>query len=211
MSEENETGAEMHLTKGRLEGLSDGIFAFAMTLLVIGLNLPDKASIVQTPEFATGVILSLYSDFFHYVLAFLILGAFWLGHHIQYHSIHHIDRVFVWINLVTMMFVALLPFSTSFAGDFPDVPLGAIIFDLNLLAIGLGMFLQCYYATEGRRLVEPTTKPGYIRKMRYRSLILPLVSFVCILVALTGSTWSSSLYMSTPFVKIAFDRMSAAW
>ena len=73
MTEENRS-EEPHLTKGRLEALSDGIFAFAMTLLVIGLNLPDKATMVQSNEFALHILLSLYSDFFHYVLAFLSWG-----------------------------------------------------------------------------------------------------------------------------------------
>jgi uncharacterized membrane protein len=209
MAEENETGEEMHLTKGRLEGLSDGIFAFAMTLLVIGLNLPDKTSIVQTPEFAAHVLSSLSSDFLHFLLAFLILGAFWLAHHVQYHSIRHIDRVFVWINLATMLFVSLLPFSTSYAGDFPDVPLGAVVFDLNLFAIGMGMLLQWLYATHNHRLIEPMVKDSYIRQLRYHILIIPCVSVVCILVALTGNTWSSAIYMFMPFVKIAVDRFLA--
>ena len=89
----------MHLTKSRLEGLTDGIFAFAMTLLVIGLNLPDKATLVQSTEFATNFLFSLYSDFFHYVLAFLILGAFWLIHHVELHPVQRMNRMFVWLNL----------------------------------------------------------------------------------------------------------------
>ena len=154
MIEENEVVEEMHLTKGRLEALSDSIFAFAMMLLVIGLNLPDKATLVQSNEFALHFLLSLYSDFFHYILAFLILGAFWLSQHQQFQSVRVPDKIFIWINLVTLMFVALLPFSTSFSGDFSHATLGAMVFEANLFAIGMGMTCQWWNATDYNRLLS---------------------------------------------------------
>nr|WP_320161755.1 TMEM175 family protein [uncultured Methanoregula sp.] len=206
MAEEKDTVEELHLTKGRLEALSDGIFAFAMTLLVIGLNLPDKATLVQSNAYALHFLSSLYSDFFHYVLAFLILGAFWLSQHQQFHSVRVPDKTFIWINLVTLMFVALLPFSTSFSGDFSGASLGAMIFEANLFAIGMGMSIQWWYATKGCRLTESTLKPAYIRGVLVGNLVVPVVSVVCILVALTGSLWSSALYMTLPFVDYAVDR-----
>jgi uncharacterized membrane protein len=205
MTEENRS-EEPHLTKGRLEALSDGIFAFAMTLLVIGLNLPDKATLVQSNEFALHILLSLYSDFFHYVLAFLILGAFWLSQHQQFHSVRVPDKTFIWINLVTLMFVALLPFSTSFSGDFPGASMGAIVFEVNLFAIGIGMTCQWWYATTGCRLAESTLKPAYVRRVLIGNLVVPTISVIGILIALTGSLWSSALYMTLPVVEYLIDR-----
>jgi len=194
------------LTKGRLEALSDGIFAFAMTLLVLGLSIPEKTTLVQSDAYALQLLFSLRPDFFHYVLAFLILGAFWIGHHIELNSVRGIDRTFVWINLLTLLFVALLPFSTSFSGDLSDVPVGAMVFEANLLSIGMGMFCQWQYATKDHRLTSPSLKPAYIRKVSTRTLIVPGVSVLCILVALTGSTWSTALYMTLPFVGYAVGR-----
>jgi len=196
----------MHLTKSRLESLSDGIFAFTMTLLVIGLNLPDKASVIQTPEYAAHVLLSLHSDFFHYVLAFLILGAFWLSHHIGVHPLCALNRGYVWFNLGTLLFVALLPFTTSFSGDFSDVPFGAIVFELNLLAIGMGMYFQWIYATGNYRLVEPGLDRNFIRHGGLRTLVVLAVSLIAILVALTGNLYSTVLYMFIPFVHYGIPR-----
>jgi uncharacterized membrane protein len=207
MSGENSGSEESHLTKGRLEALSDGIFAFAMTLLVIGLNLPDKATLVQSNAFAWQFLLSLRSDFFHYILAFLILGAFWLSQHRQFHSVRVPDKIFIWINLVTLMFVALLPFSTSFSGDFPDASLGAMVFEANLFALGIGMSTQWWYATKGNRLTETALRPVYARRVLMGNLVVPGVSVVALLVALTGSLWSTALYMTLPFVDYAVDRI----
>lgn len=200
MPEETAAFEAMHLTKSRLEGLSDGIFAFSMTLLVIGINLPDKAAIVQSPAYAARTLFAIYPDFFHYVLAFLILGAFWLSHHVALHPVKSLDRAFVWLNLATLLFVALLPFSTSFAGDFPNVPLGAIVFEANLLVIGMGMVAQWRYATAGSRLVEQDLDPHFTRHVGHMTLIVPALSAAGILIALTGNLYSQSVYMLTPLV-----------
>ena len=66
MPEETDRKGVPYLTKARLEAITDGIFAFAMTLLVINLLLPDKTNLVQTNDYALHTLLSLYSSFFHY-------------------------------------------------------------------------------------------------------------------------------------------------
>jgi uncharacterized membrane protein len=204
MTKQYKEAEAMYLTKSRLESLTDGIFAFSMTLLVIGLNLPDKATIVQSTPFVTNLLFSLYSDFFHYVLAFLILGAFWLSHHVELHPLRALDRTYVWLNLGTLLFVAMLPFSTSFSGDFPGVPLGAMVFELNLFAIGMGMFFQWKYATRNDRLVEPGMTQGFIRKMSNRTLVVPFVSLAGVCIAISGSTWSTVIYLFVPVIKYLF-------
>lgn len=198
----------MYLTKGRLEGLSDGIFAFAMTLLVVGLSLPDKSAIVQSTGYATALLVSLESDFLHYVLAFLILGAFWLSHHSQLHLVKSVDRVYIWINLSMLLCVALLPFTTSFSGDFPKVPVGAIVFELNLFCIGMAMFFQWLYATRGNRLVGQAADQRYIRYVLISNLAVPAVSVAGIMIALTGSTWSTIIYLALPFIGYAVYRLA---
>jgi len=202
MTEEPSSFEAMHLTKSRLESLSDGIFAFAMTLLVISIDLPDKSQFVQSPAYATHLLLSLYSDFFHFVLAFLILGAFWLSHHVLVHPVKGLDRIFVWLNLGTLLFVSLLPFSTSFAGDLHGTSIGALVFEANLLAIGMGMFFQWKYATGNLRLVEPDMETRVIRHVTISTLVVPSLSFLGILIALTGNQYSQMVYMLVPVIAI---------
>ena len=98
------------------------------------------------------------------------------------------------------MFVALLPFSSSFSGAFSGIPVGAMVFESNLLVIGTGLSLQWWYATSGNRLTESTLKPAYIRKIRFRNLVVPAVSIVGIMFALAGNTWSTAIYMTLPIV-----------
>jgi len=210
MNEETAAFEAMHLTKSRLESLSDGIFAFAMTLLVIGINLPDKSVIVQSQAYASHLLLSLSSDFLHYVLAFLILGAFWLSHHVLLHPLKSMDRVFVWLNLGTLLFVALLPFSTSFSGDLPDASIGAMVFEINLLAIGMGMFFQWKYATKDHRLVEPGLPSRFIRQVSIHNLVVPSISLLGLIIALTGSLYSQMVYLLIPLVAYGISRWDNA-
>jgi uncharacterized membrane protein len=105
------------------------------------------------------------------------------------------------------MFVALLPFSTSFSGDFPGVPIGAMVFETNLFAIGMGMFFHWFYATHDHRLVDLTLDPEYIRAARYNNLMVPVVSLVGIAIALTGATWSTAIYLILPIVGYIVPRL----
>lgn len=208
MGDEDWTEDKMHLTKGRLEGLSDGIFAFAMTLLVLGLNPVETSSILP---FGPEVIQTLLSAFVKWILGFLILGAFWLDHHIQYQPIQKIDGLFVWLNLIMLMFVTLLPFSVSFAERFGQPMLGRQIFYANILAIGLLMTLQWIYATVGRRLVSPSLKITYIKKISYSISTIPVVSLIALIFALAGFWWGGVFFLTLPFLRWGVGRMSKSW
>ncbi len=207
MTEEN-TENVSHLLKGRLEALSDGIFAFAMTLLVIGLGLPEKTSLIPSDYYALHVLVSLGSAFLNYVLAFLILGVFWLSQRTLFYSIRAHDTIFTWINLVMLMFVALLPFSTSYSGDFSTIPIGPMVFEANLFAIGVCICFLWWYASHDYRLIESTLRPEYIRKVSLQNLVVPGISIACIIFALEGSIWSLSLYLMIPIVIYIIGRFA---
>ena len=202
-----EHGQVTGLTKGRVEALTDGIFAFAMTLLVTTLDFPNSTTTL--PPLTVSSLVSLYSpDLFHYVIAFAVLAGFWVTHHIQFHYIQAMDRTALWTNITCLLFVALVPFTTALAGDYPDSPLAAMVFEVNLLIIGLLILLIWNYATVGRRLVEKTLDEKVVILHTRRSLIIPVISVIGILLALAGSTWSTAVYLlSVPFI-LAIKRYS---
>jgi uncharacterized membrane protein len=183
------------LTKGRVENLTDGIFAIAMTLLVTTLDFPNSTG--PLPPLTVSSLISLYSpDLFHYAIAFAALAAFWFGHHIQFHHIVVMDRTAILMNIGCLLFVALLPFSTALAGDYPDTPLAAMVFEANLLFIGLFFLLFWNHATTGHRLVERSLDEKVIAASTRRGLIIPFLSIIGILLALSGVTWSDWIYLA---------------
>jgi uncharacterized membrane protein len=191
------------IEKNRLEALIDGIFAFAMTLLVTSLILPHNE--VAARSSAT-TLLALLPDFYHYIIAFFVLAAFWMGHHEQFRKIHHVDRNLLSLNIVSLFFVTLVPFSTSFIGDYDADLVSTVLFELNLMILGLLFLAQWYYITRKRHLVSAELPELDIRQRMNHNLILPAISLAGIILAIAGFGSSTMIYMATPFIEYAVDR-----
>jgi uncharacterized membrane protein len=196
MEECSKTERSAGFPKNRIEALTDGIFAFAMTLLVIGLVVPGDLQNVSDAVMLEYLI-AMIPDFVHYILAFFVLATFWVVHHAQVHHLRYIDGRFLWLNIAALMFVAMVPFSTTLVGDYSKEFYVAIVFEANLLLIGLLFAAQWWYATKDRRLVYPNTD---IERGRLRVLVVPAVSVLAIVLALAGISWSTAAYGLIPVV-----------
>src|SRR5262245_16415143 len=137
----NAENRPFELGKNRIEALSDGIFAIAMTLLILEFHVPDlphnAPNVVVTPA-----LLKLAPKFLTYVVSFISLGIFWVGHHNMYHAIRRADRVLLWFNILFFMFVSFLPFSASVLNAFPQTQVAPLFFGANLTILGWILYLQ---------------------------------------------------------------------
>jgi uncharacterized membrane protein len=194
---ENETVKQIGFGKNRIEALSDCIFAFAMTLLVISIEVPANSDSF-TPALVIATLNELFPDFIHYVIAFLLIAALWVIHHMQFHKIHYIDHNLLWMTIGSLLFVALMPFSTDLVGDFPTIPLCAFIFELNLLITSALFYLQWSYATANRHLIDPLLSDETIRAGKQRAAVIPVLSLVGIVLTLVGIQWSTLVYLFAP-------------
>ncbi|MDD1657787.1 MAG: DUF1211 domain-containing protein [Methanomicrobiales archaeon] len=185
------------VTKARIEALTDGIFAFAMTLLVTTLEIPEVSGVTHSTDVAR-IIIENIPGFLHYVIAFAALAGFWVGHHMQFHALRFVDRTMIWLNISLLLFVALVPFSADLVGDYSDIALSSLIFETNLFVIGGFMYVQWLYATEGRRLVDSHVTDAGIAAGLRRNLVLPGISLVGILLALSGVGGSTFVYLAVP-------------
>jgi len=200
--------ADEHLNAGlktsRIEALSDGIFAVAMTILIISFDIllaPSKG--ISEAGLATA-LLKLWPDLLHYVEGFIILGAFWMEHHYQFHFIQRTDSTLLFLNIIGLMFIVLIPFSTCVAGDYSDTHVAAWLLEINLLAAGLVFYLHWLYATAGRRLVASNLDRRIIAFYARRNLIVPLVSAAALIVSWFQPRWGPILYLTVPFILISY-------
>jgi uncharacterized membrane protein len=164
---------ETRISKSRLEALTDGIFAIVMTLLVLEIAVPQILS--HEPDVVRAELpkrlFDLWPKIFSYVISFIILGIYWRGHHRQFHYIKHSDGVLVWTNIVFLMAVSFLPFSTSLLGEYIDQQISVFIYGSNSIVIAFLLYIQWRYATDHYRLVDKNLDPNIIRRLPRRVFI----------------------------------------
>ena len=119
----------------RIETLVDGIFAIAMTLLVLNLNIPQLVYPVPDATMQT-ILIGLGPKLFTYALSFVLLAIFWRVNHSQFYHIKRVNTSLLWITIIWLLFVALVPFSTSLTGEYGYLTSAQVFFGLNLLIIG---------------------------------------------------------------------------
>ena len=148
------------ISKGRLDALTDGVFAFAMTLLVVNFDLKEDFHPRSAAELMSA-LLGLAGTFIAYVVIFLVLATFWLGRARSTEGPEAVSGAYAWSVLFHLFFVTLLPFSMIVAGRYDLAPAicvyGANMVLLALTAIGITLVIE---RDIGRRLV-PSGRAEY--------------------------------------------------
>ena len=147
------------MNKARIEALTDGIFATVMTVLVLGLRVP--AQNLSELELASQIA-GLWPNYLAYAFSFVVLGVYWIGHHNQFHYIKQSDRVFLWVNILFLLTIGFVPFSTSLLAIYPFSPTAVRVYGANLAATGLALYGVWWYATSQYRLVEKDLDPHIV-------------------------------------------------
>jgi len=188
------------IPKERLGNVNDAIYAFSMTLLVTTISVPPKylQEAVRTPVYA--VITSDLPDLLHYFIAFIILATFWYFEHQRFRHLSHLDRPLVVLNIASLAFVCLIPFTTNVAGDFPFDMLGAILFETNIFLIGILAFVQWLYIRNHRSTLVPELSETFIRREIQWALVFPVLAVIGFAIAWLGIPTGTLVFLVAPFI-----------
>ena len=145
------------MTKGRLEAFSDGVFAVAITLLILDVR-PEGES-------HTGwqMLLNDWHKILVYLLSFVVVGVYWVAHHHMMHFIRATNRVFLWINLLLLLFIVFIPYAAAVLSASRADPSAIRIYSAVLILTNLTSSTLWYYATKGHRLVGAALPPAFAR------------------------------------------------
>ncbi len=178
----------------RLETLTDGIFAIAMTVLVLTLSPPDF------PDSATNAevyekLQNMFPNFLAFVASFFTLGMYWVTHHAAFRFLIRTDRVILWLNICFLLMVSIVPFTTGlYAGDVNNMIVNTI-FGANLIIMGLINYAMWTYARHQGFVFKGISEESRHFSTR-RILTAPVIATVAMFASMIQPRFAEAIYFA---------------
>ena len=176
----------------RIEAFSDGVFAIAITLLVLDIHVPPPEAFGSGGVW--GALAAQWPSYAAYVLSFAVIGIMWANHHNIFRYIGRANHLFVMVNIALMFCVALLPFPTAALARYlprPEARTAAtVLYGATLTCTALVYNLLWHYAARGRRLLRAEADQRLVRAVTREYAVGPICYALATLVALVN-VWAS--------------------
>ncbi len=167
---------ESLLPKNRIEALSDGIFAIAMTLIILDLKTPENIPFNLEYEELPLTLLNILPDVEAYAVSFLVLAVFWLRHQLQFRYLKFANRKIIVLSILFLMLIGFVPFSVGLVMRYNDIQLPTLIYIINLLMISVILSIQGWYISKNKKIRYEEIDPEILKKY-YVFSIAPIVIF----------------------------------
>jgi uncharacterized membrane protein len=169
------------MDKSRLEAFSDGVFGFAITLLVLGVQVPILKTVNDT-ELRPALFQAL-SQLVPYVTSFATIGIIWLNHHALFHAVERVEHTTLTLNLLLLLVVTFIPYPTAVLSRYGALPSSAFLYGCTLTALGIAYSLLWMHIA-GRGLssvgINAKQKQQRFRRNLAGSLLYPMAALTAL-------------------------------
>ena len=172
----------------RLAALSDGLFAVAMTLIVLDIR-PPKAGDIHSERGLWDALVALAPQAVTYLLSFLTLGIFWVRQQTQLNLFARVDHRLAWTHLAFLAAVATMPFSTSLLAGFITFRLALVLYWANILILGVLLYAGWRYARRAG-LVRSDAPAGISEAVQRRIVVAQALYAFGALLCVINTYWS---------------------
>jgi uncharacterized membrane protein len=183
------------VSKGRLEAFSDGVFAIAITLLVLEIAVPH----LEEPGELGQAILDLWPSYIAYATSFLTIGIMWINHHSVFRQLGEVDHRFLFINLGLLMCISFVPFPTTLLADYAfggDGEAAALTYGVTLTITAVFFNLLWRYAAWNNRLIREDASRQEVSGISRAYLPGPFMYALATVVAFVSAEASAALYLA---------------
>ncbi len=159
------------LSLERLAAFSDAVIAIAITILVLGIEVPSVHEVPKSEliDYLRGSLHTILG----FVISFVLIGTYWLEYYCIFHFLTHATRAFVVINAMFLLCVTFLPFPTGLQAVYRHDVLAMVLYGGVQLLCGLSLLALWVYSSSNYRLVKPQTPPQVINRITHRLMIAP--------------------------------------
>ena len=184
------------MSLNRFEAFSDGVFAIAVTLLVIEIKAPDLSQ--ATSSEAVAKLLQVLPHVLSYATSFIVIGVIWINHHALFHFIKRVDRTILVINLLLLMCVAFIPYPTALIGEYGSSLPVVVFYGLSLAITGFAYNALWFYVVRRYIKTEKIIHPKVVQKATIWTLSYPISYLVAASLAFISLNLSVILYTIIP-------------
>lgn len=186
MAEEDEHSRRIVYNLGRILAISDGVFAFAITLLVLDLFVPVLSPGASSADLGQALSKE-YPSFVSYLLSFFIAGVWWNAHNRNFGFLRNADSALRWLNLLFLLWIALLPFFTKVLDQYTNLQLAVVLYASDQALAGFFMTLSWWYSSKNHRLIDRNLENRTIKFILVRNAVAPLFFIVSMGLSFLGS------------------------
>lgn len=184
----------------RVTTLVDGVFAIVMTLLVLGID-PPRVPREELDETLVREVLRLWPRIAAFAVSFIVLGIYWMGHHTQFRFLRYVDLGLLWINILFLMGVCLVPFTTHLVGHYGSQGIGLWLYGANFILISLLLLVHWRYAA-WRGLLREAADRDLVPLATRRILVGPVLYLSAIAVSFVDPRLSLLMILAVPILHV---------
>lgn len=182
----------------RIQSLTDGVFAIAMTIIILEIKIPEG---LDPDTLYRHFMVETLQEIFIYFLGFVMLGILWIGSHFHHHHVMKTDRISSWLNILFLMFVSIIPFSVGFLYTYRHQKMSIIFLGINLIFASVSNYFMLSYAWK-RSYIKPHFSTGHYIHAKRRILFPVLIYLLIILTSFFAPSVALYLFLIPVFVHI---------
>lgn len=190
-----------NMSKHRIHALTDGIFAVAMTLLVIELKIPESMHVKNNVQLIEAMI-HLIPKFVGWVVSFMVLAFFWWGHHRAFNAVRHVDGRLIALNIAFLGFVSFMPFASALTGEYARALASQIVYATAMFCAAFFAQLIWRYIHRHPELCSHPMTTGELAGARGRTSLLMALCVVSVAIAMVLPLAGNMAFMFMGFAGI---------
>lgn len=191
----------------RLRMLADLIFATAMTIMILNIEIPEFGHITDTKELATFLLNQLNNMWFFFI-AFVVIAVYWIKHLEHFSAIPIINQTFIWFQLLFLGSIMLIPFWNTYIAHFPENVAIRVFLSANMVLVGVFSYLSFNYAANPKhRLMYDTVPDNVLKDAKRQILTEPAIAILAAGLAFIDIIWWDLAFILVPLLFVVRKKL----